>query len=103
MTIEEGVQLFIAKTTGNVNGNLSQYYCGMTNNPERRRKEHGAIQLIDYLVCKNKDAARDLLRQLSDTGFDVDNDIMSGQDDSKIVYVYRKTSLTIQKLCKSVE
>ena len=103
MTINEGVKRFIAKTTGNVNGNLSQYYCGMTNNPKRRRKEHGAIQLIDYLVCKNKDAARDLLRQLSDTGFDVDNDIMSGLDDSKIVYVYRKTSLTIQKLCKSVE
>ena len=33
MTINEEVKRFIAKTTGNVNGNLSQYYCEMTNNP----------------------------------------------------------------------
>ena len=103
MTIEEVVQLFITKTTGNVNGNLSQYYCGMTNNPERRRKEHGALRLIDNLVCETKELARDFLSQLSDAGFDVDKDIMSGQDDSKTVYVYKKTSLTIQKLCTSVE
>ena len=102
MTIEEGVKRFIANTTGNVNGYLSQYYCGMTNNPERRRKEHGALKLIDYLPCDKKEIARDFLSQLSDIGFDVDPDIMSGQDDSNIVYVYKKTSLTIQKLCKSV-
>ena len=103
MTIEEGVKRFIANTTGNANGNLSQYYCGMTNNPERRRKEHGALKLIDHLPCDKKETARDFLSQLSDIGFEVDPDIMSGQDDSNIVYVYKKNSLTIQKLCKSVE
>lgn len=102
MTIEEAVKRFIAKSVDVEGGVVSDYFCGMTNNPERRRREHGALRLLDYVNCKDKDTARDFLRKLSNAGFDVDKDIMSGQDDSKNVYVYKKTKQTMQQLGKTI-
>lgn len=102
MTIAEAVKLFIEKSVNSIGGKRSDYFCGMTNNPERRRKEHGALRLIDSLDCEDKDTARDFMRALSKEGFDVDKDIMSGQDDSKVVYVYKKTILTMQQLAKTI-
>ena len=102
MTISEAVKQFIEKTVNSLGGQKSDYFCGMTNNPERRRREHGALSLVDSLDCKDKDTARGFMRALSDEGFDVDKDIMSGQDDSKTVYVYKKTTLTMQQLAKTV-
>lgn len=102
MTIQEAVNQFIEKTVNTIGGNRSDYFCGMTNNPERRRKEHGALRVIDSLNCENKNTARDFMRELSKAGFDVDKDIMSGQDDSRMVYVYKKTPLTMQQLVKTV-
>lgn len=101
MTVEERVKDFIrlANISG---GSLSDYFCGMTNNPDRRRREHGALRLLQSTKCSDKDCARDLMRQLADAGFEVDKDIMSGQDDSLYVYVYKKTKLTMQQLTKTV-
>jgi len=101
MTVEERVKDFIqrAETSG---GRLSDYFCGMTNNPERRRQEHGALKLLGSTKCSDKDCTRDLMRLLAKAGFDVDPDIMSGQDDSLYVYIYKKTSLTMQQLAKTI-
>lgn len=101
MSVEERVQDFIKKARA-YGGNLSDYFCGMTNNPERRKKEHGASSLIGSTKCSDKDCARDLMRQLAEVGFDVDGDIMSGQDDSVNVYFYKKSKLTLQQLVKTV-
>ena len=49
MSVEERVQDFIKKARA-YGGNLSDYFCGMTNNPERRRKEHGASSLIGAVI-----------------------------------------------------
>jgi len=102
MTIEETVKFFLAHTVNMSGGIASDYFCGMTNNPERRRKEHGALRLLAKTNCGNKDCARSLMRELEKAGFDVDPDIMSGQDDSVHVYVYKKSKLTMQRLAKTV-
>lgn len=101
MTVEERVKDFIKRAELN-GGKLSDYFCGMTNNPERRRREHGALKLLGSTKCSDKDCARDLMRQLAKAGFDVNKDIMSGQDDSVHVYMYKKTKLTMQYLAKTV-
>lgn len=102
MTIKETVKWFIEKTVEAKGGKPSDYFCGMTNNPERRRKEHGATELLARTKCGDKDCARELMWALVDADFDVDKDIMSGQDDSVYVYVYRKSTQTKQNLSRTV-
>lgn len=102
MTIEETVNFFISETVNAKGGRVSDYYCGMTNNPERRKIEHGASVLLCRVNCNNKENARNLMRRLAETGFDVDKDIMSGQDDSIYVYAYRKSEQTKECLTKVV-
>lgn len=102
MSIDEAVKVFIDKTVNKFGGKTSEYFCGMTNNPERRKKEHGASDLLFKIKCSDKDCARKLMRSLFEAGFDVDKDIMSGQDDSVNVYVYKKTNTTKQQLSRSV-
>lgn len=102
MNIKETVKWFIEKTIGEKGGMASDYFCGMTNNPERRRKEHGATELLARTKCSDKECARNLMCELVEAGFDVDKDIMSGQDDSVHVYVYKKSRLTMQRLAKTV-
>lgn len=102
MTIKETVKWFIEKTVGTHGGKSSDYFCGMTNNTARRQKEHGASALLATTKCSDKDCARDLMWALVDAGFDVDKDVMSGQDDSIHVYVYKKTPTTVQKLSRTV-
>ena len=102
MTIEEIVKFFISKTVNTHGGKASNYYCGMTNNRERRRMEHGVSELLCSTECSDKECARNLMRQLAEAGFDVDKDIMSGQDDSIHVYVYKKSRQTKECLTKIV-
>lgn len=101
MTVEERVQDFVNKVR-NKGGKLSDYFCGMTNNVARRAKEHGNVSVVSHTKCHDKEVARDLMRQLQDAGFDVDPDILSGQDDSVNVYLYKKTSLSKEVLSGSV-
>ncbi len=102
MTVEQTVQDFIQRVSA-YGGKLSDYFCGMTNNVKRRSKEHGIVTIIAFTECSDKETARDLMRQLKTAGFDVDSDIMSGQDDSRFVYVYKKSILSIQQLIRTVE
>ena len=102
MTIKETVKWFIEKTVETHGGKASDYFCGMTNNTARRQKEHGASALLATTKCSDKDCARDLMWALVDADFDVDKDVMSGQDDSIHVYVYKKTPTTVQKLSRTV-
>ena len=102
MTIEKAVDFFLNKTVNAARGNRHDYFCGMTNNPQRRKGEHGAHALLVEIPCSNKKTAQALMRKLAESGFDVDKDIMSGQDDSVNVYAYKKTNQTIQQLSKTV-
>ena len=102
MSVEERVQDFIKKVRVN-GGKLSDYFCGMTNNVARRIKEHGNVSVICRTDCDTKKTARNLMNQLERAGFDVDPDIMSGQDDSINVYIYKKTIHSVEQLKRTVE
>lgn len=102
MSIQETVNYFLSNTLTISGNGASEFFCGMTNNPESRRKEHGATKILAYTECSDKDCARSLMKALADEHFDVDPDINSGQDDSKYVYVYKKSSSTIQLLQRTV-
>lgn len=102
MSIDETVKYFLENTVNANGGKPLDYFCGMTNNTTRRKTEHGATALLAHTKCSDKDCARSLLNKLCETGFDVDKDIMSGQDDSVNVYVYRKTPTTKQVLSRTV-
>lgn len=102
MSVEERVQDFIRKVSV-YGGKLSDYFCGMTNNVVRRSKEHGNVSIICRTDCDTKKTARNLMNQLNDAGFDVDPDIMSGQDDSINVYIYKKTMQSFEMLKRTVE
>ena len=102
MSVEERVKDFIKKVS-QYGGKLSDYYCGMTNNVVRRSKEHGNVNIICKTDCDTKKTARNLMSQLQDAGFDVDPDIMSGQDDSINIYVYKKTRQSVEQLSRTVE
>ena len=76
----------------------SEFFCGMTNNVSRRKKEHG-VDEIEYDVClKKKEYANDLLTELSKLGFDTTYQIGNGQDDSLWLYAYQKNFLTTEVL-----
>lgn len=102
MSVEERVQDFIGKVSA-YGGKLTDYFCGMTNDVARRSKEHGNVRIICQTDCDTKKTARNLMNQLKEAGFDVDPDIMSGQDDSISVYVYKKTMHSVETLERTVE
>jgi predicted GIY-YIG superfamily endonuclease len=102
MTVEERTLDFIRKASVH-GGKLSDYFCGMTNNVARRSKEHGNVSIICKTNCDTKKTAYNLMNQLKKAGFDVDPDILSGQDDSINVYVYKKTRLSAEQLKRTVE
>ena len=102
MSVEERVQDFIGKVS-TYGGKLTDYFCGMTNDVARRSKEHGNVRIICQTDCDTKETARNLMNQLKEAGFDVDPDIMSGQDDSINVYVYKKTMHSVETLERTVE
>lgn len=84
-----------------IDSKFSDFFCGMTNNTARRMKEHGVNGFVYTIQLKQKSYANDLLTELSNLGFDTGNQIGSGQDDSVWLYVYYKTSNTVESLRNS--
>ena len=72
----------IPKTFGN-------YYCGITNDIDRREGEHNATYL-GYVKAQSFDAAKRLEAQMHAEGFDTGKQLGNGQEDSIYVYVYKK-------------
>lgn len=69
------------------------YYCGITNNVERREGEHKA-DYLGYVKAKDAEAAKRLEARMHDEGFDTGAQLGNGQDDSVFVYVYKKNKNT---------
>lgn len=97
MTIEEAVQRFNQVYLRNRKTGDSKYnfYCGITNDIERREGEHSA-NYLDTLKCQNADTAKDLEAALHDEGYDTGKQTRHGIKNSRYVYIYRKTSTTIE-------
>ena len=67
------------------------YFAGATNNPERRKAEHNINRFVDSYTMFKKEYAQDVLTKLAKLGFDIGAEPGNGQDDSKQIYVYKKS------------
>lgn len=77
------------KEKGKLPTSFNGYYCGITNDIERRAKEHNT-NVFGAIECANADVAKNLEAMMHDEGFDTGKQLGNGQDDSKFVYVYKK-------------
>lgn len=68
----------------------SRFYCGITNDLERRMSEHNATSLA-WVKSNTAQAAIDLEDKLGEMGFDIGRKSGNGAtDDSVYVYIYKK-------------
>jgi len=68
----------------------SRFYCGITNDLERRMGEHNATPLA-WVKSNNAQAAIALEDKLGELGFDIGRNSGNGADEDSIyVYIYKK-------------
>lgn len=65
------------------------FYCGITNDIERRSQEHNA-EMLYHLKVKSFEIAKELEQALHDEGYDTGFQVGNGQEDSVYVYMYKK-------------
>ncbi len=98
MTIQETINWFISQYN-QAKGFLdtpSDYYCGITNDLERRRIEHNISSYIATVTCNSFKIACEIEEGLHNTGFDTGEQLGNGTEDSIYVYMYRKNNQTKQ-------
>lgn len=77
-------------------GKRGDYYCGITNDLDRRESEHNA-EFLGYVECDSKDTAIEVETILGDNGYDIGKKAGNGAKDNSIfVYIYKKTPTTIE-------
>lgn len=93
MTLQEAVTKFqkaAAKDAAPYSVHYSNYYCGITNDLDRRRGEHKTPAYLYTCTCPSFEIARKLEQMLHDAGFDTGEQVGNGNEDSVNVYMYRK-------------
>lgn len=96
MTLEETVNVFlnVFNMYKKTSDSKMNFYCGITNDLDRRKGEHNVDDFLYNVKCKDFDTARDLEELLKNAGFDCGSETGHGKEDSIYVYIYRKTSKT---------
>ena len=94
ITIEQALNWFedAYKSHRHPEDTKDNFYCGITNDPERRKgsDEHNVESYLVLLECQDGDTAKDLERMLNDAHFNVGNEAGHGTDESVFVYMYRR-------------
>lgn len=68
------------------------FYCGITNDLDRRMSEHNA-KALTWVKAKNAKAAIELEKRLGEIGYDIGSNAGNGAaDDSVYIYMYKKVS-----------
>ncbi len=78
---------------GVIPSTFGRFYCGITNNVDRREGEHDA-DYLGYVKAKTFAAAKRLEARMHEEGFDTGKQLGHGQEDSLYVYVYKKNADT---------
>lgn len=69
----------------------SDYYCGITDDLDRRAKEHNVDEYCLTMNLITFEAARDIEQKFSSLGFDCGNQLGNGNEKSVYVYMcYKK-------------
>lgn len=72
------------------------FYCGITNDLERRNREHNISNIVYWVSADSFEAASNLEKALRKEGYDTGKKTGIGTQDSTIVYMYRKTTSTVE-------
>lgn len=72
------------------------FYCGITNDLDRRKGEHNVEYFLYYVKCNDFNSACELEEKLKEAGFDCGSETGHGKSNSIYVYIYRKTSVTTE-------
>lgn len=97
ITLEQAIDA-LERTAYNFAGidfDASDFYCGITNDVERRQREHKASFLITLDVL-NSELAKEIERAMNKKNFTTGKPANGVQDDSTIVYLYSITPYTNQ-------
>ena len=92
MTLTQCVQYLkdcCKSSNGQTPRSYSGFYCGITNDLNRRDGEHNTKSL-GAIKCDSFDTAKKLEKMMHDEGFDTGKQLGNGQEDSIYVYVYKK-------------
>lgn len=74
----------------------SHFYCGITNEPLRRKDEHKLLpsDAWHHIKTESFDIAKWVEKLMSDNKFDCGKQLGNGKEDSIFVYIYRKAPHT---------
>ena len=67
---------------------FEEYYCGVTNDLERRAGEHNAT-FLGAIEANTVQGALDVEARMHEEGFNTGEQLGNAGDDSKFVYVYK--------------
>lgn len=98
VNIETVLLLFdlIAKDNSGTGFVRNEFYCGITNNIEKREGQHNA-RFLGCVCCDSKDTAIEVETFLGENGYDIGSKAGNGAKKNSVnVYIYRKTRNTIQ-------
>lgn len=97
-TIEDAVtalKSFCQKSSPSGITDYKGYYCGVTNNIDRREIEH-KVKFLGYVYAKSVKGALDLEARMHQEGFNTGDQLGNAGADSKYVYVYKMTKDTVE-------
>lgn len=72
------------------NLNRSDFYCGITNDLERRAGEHNVENFLICAKCSSFEVSSAAEKLISEKGFDCGEQSGNGTDDSVYIYMYQK-------------
>lgn len=92
MTISETVTWFnsIFELNKMQNESKDAFYCGITNNPDARRKQHNVGRFLGVTKCDTFETAKKLEEMMHDEGYDTGRQLGNGNEDSVYCYLYKK-------------
>ena len=98
MTLQETVAKFneVYENNRQFLDKKSNFYCGITNNLNRRNSEHDVSAVLYSVTTDSFATAKQLELMLHNEGYNTGAQVGHGLEDSKIVYMYRKGLNTVQ-------
>lgn len=91
LTLNDALQAFIQAYlySSSYGETKKDYYCGITDDLERRAGEHHAT-FIKTMTVNTFEDAKELEQALHDAGFDTGEQVGNGTEDSVYIYMYKK-------------
>lgn len=70
--------------------NKGNFYCGITNDIETRKKQHNVGRFLGVTKCDTFETAKKLESLMHAEGYDTEKQLGNGNEDSIFCYLYKK-------------